>query len=58
MTIIVVIMPGIELKSNPETSYGKQGSQKSGIPKVGKGSGVLDEHGVSFCVTAANLSSG
>ena len=28
------------------------GGKKSAIPKVGKGSGILDEHGVSYSVTA------
>ena len=31
-------MPGIEIHPNKRT----------GIPKVGKGSGILDERGVSF----------
>lgn len=40
-------MPGIELQPGQGGSgpHGKQGGRKTAIPKVGKGSGILDEHG-------------
>jgi len=39
-------MPGVELQPGHEQqSHGKQAGRKSAIPKVGKGSGILDEHG-------------
>ena len=53
-------MPGIELQPGQGGSgpHGKQGGRKTAIPKVGKGSGILDEHGVSFCLTAVIVSPG
>ena len=47
-------MPGIELPSGqePAAAHGKQGGRKTAIQKVGKGSGILDEHGVSSCIVA------
>jgi len=39
-------MPGIELQQGQGSGpHGKQGGRKTAIPKVGKGSGILDEHG-------------
>ena len=50
-------MPGIELQHGQGSGpHGKQGGRKTAIPKVGKGSGILDEHGVSFCLTAVIVS--
>ena len=46
-------MPGIDRRQNDSdnngaTSFGKQGGNvKKQISKVGKGSGILDENGVS-----------
>ena len=44
-------MPGLGTTNGQEEPElrGKQAGRKTAIPKVGKGSGVLDEHGVSFC---------